>query len=541
MSEEKEIVVEDNAPKKEKKDRKDIVKNVAIVFLSIMLILTFFSNTIMNYSLPQVATTYVERGEINPQIKGTGDVSAEDPYNVTVKESRKISGVAVKEGAHVNKDDILFYLDDMESDELVKEKENLDALELQYEQALFSGDIPDEVITKVRKGKKSTYDNYQAEVKSVTDKYNAALAADNAAQAKIDEITGKKDYDAAGNSYNAATPEYTIAQLDADIASLNTEIESKQAEKDSEEDTDEQEKIQDKIDDLNSKKSALENKKAELSKDKSQLENYGGQVDASNSQKLAIATAEKTKTAAALKVAEEEKTKVLGSVKTEIALNDLKDKISTSKEKLSKLEAEATGATIKSPVDGIVSSIAKVAGETTSAEEPVAVIQVDGKDMTVEFSVPTEQAKKLKVGDAAKPQNPYQFKEEFRAILKSIKNDKTDPAGKKVLTFKVESSEVTPGQSLSLQIGERSKEYDMVVPNNAVKGGSSDKHVLVIKEKHSPLGNRYIATRVDVEVVAQDDKNTAINASLDEYAYVITTASKAVNPGDQVRLSDEGR
>ena len=81
----------------------------------------------------------------------------------------------------------------------------------------------------------------------------------------------------------------------------------------------------------------------------------------------------------------------------------------------------------------------------------------------------------------------------------------------------------------------------MVVPNNAVKGGSSDKHVLVIKEKHSPLGNRYIATRVDVEVVAQDDKNTAINASLDEYAYVITTASKAVNPGDQVRLSDEGR
>ena len=516
MSEEKEIVVEDNAPKKEKKDRKDIVKNVAIVFLSIMLILTFFSNTIMNYSLPQVATTSVERGEINPQIKGTGDVSAEDPYNVTVKESRKISGVAVKEGAHVNKDDILFYLDDMESDELVKEKENLDALELQYEQALFSGDIPDEVITKVRKGKKSTYDNYQAEVKSVTDKYNEALAADNAAQAKIDEITGKKDYDAAGNAYEAATPGYTLDQAKADLADA-------QARGD-------EERVAD-----------LQNKIAELEKDQGQLTNYGTQVDASNSQKLATATAEKSKTAAALKVAEEEKTKVLGSVKTELALNDLKDKIATSKEKLSKLEAEATGATIKSPVDGIVSSIAKVAGETTSAEEPVAVIQVDGKDMTVEFSVPTEQAKKLKVGDAAKPQNPYQFKEEFRAILKSIKNDKTDPAGKKVLTFKVESSEITPGQSLSLQIGERSKEYDMVVPNNAVKGGSSDKHVLVIKEKHSPLGNRYIATRVDVEVVAQDDKNTAINASLDEYAYVITTASKAVNPGDQVRLSDEGR
>lgn len=256
MSEEKEIVVEDNAPKKEKKDRKDIVKNVAIVFLSIMLILTFFSNTIMNYSLPQVATTYVERGEINPQIKGTGDVSAEDPYNVTVKESRKISGVAVKEGAHVNKDDILFYLDDMESDELVKEKENLDALELQYEQALFSGDIPDEVITKVRKGKKSTYDNYQAEVKSVTDKYNEALAADNAAQAKIDEITGKKDYDAAGNAYEAATPGYTLDQAKADLADAQARGDEERA-------------------------ADLQNKIAELEKDQGQLTNYGTQVDAS--------------------------------------------------------------------------------------------------------------------------------------------------------------------------------------------------------------------------------------------------------------------
>ena len=35
--------------------RKDWIKNLAIVFLSIMLILTFFSNTIMNSSLPQTA------------------------------------------------------------------------------------------------------------------------------------------------------------------------------------------------------------------------------------------------------------------------------------------------------------------------------------------------------------------------------------------------------------------------------------------------------------------------------------------------------
>lgn len=34
------------------KKRREWIKNAAIVFLVIMLILTFFSNTIMNYSLP---------------------------------------------------------------------------------------------------------------------------------------------------------------------------------------------------------------------------------------------------------------------------------------------------------------------------------------------------------------------------------------------------------------------------------------------------------------------------------------------------------
>ncbi len=124
-------------PKKET-NRKDMVKNVAIAFLSVMLVLTFFSNTIMNYTLPQVATVQIESGSISPQIRGTGTVTAEDPYNITVKETRKISRVAVKEGAHVEIGDIIYYLEDKESDELVKAKETLDTLELDYEQMMFS-------------------------------------------------------------------------------------------------------------------------------------------------------------------------------------------------------------------------------------------------------------------------------------------------------------------------------------------------------------------------------------------------------------------
>ena len=42
------------------KKKREWVKTAAIIFLSVMLVLTFFSNTIMNYSLPEVATQYVD-------------------------------------------------------------------------------------------------------------------------------------------------------------------------------------------------------------------------------------------------------------------------------------------------------------------------------------------------------------------------------------------------------------------------------------------------------------------------------------------------
>jgi len=68
-----------------KSKRKEWVKNAAIIFLSVLLVLTFFSNTIMNYSLPEVATQYVESGSITAKVRGNGTVESGDPYSVKLK------------------------------------------------------------------------------------------------------------------------------------------------------------------------------------------------------------------------------------------------------------------------------------------------------------------------------------------------------------------------------------------------------------------------------------------------------------------------
>ena len=203
---------------------------------------------------------------------------------------------------------------------------------------------------------------------------------------------------------------------------------------------------------------------------------------------------------------------------------------------LEELKEESTGATIDAPVEGTVISISKTAGETTTPNEEIALIQVAGKGMSLSFSVTNDQAAKVKVGDPAQLQNSWYY-EDVKVTLSKIKPDTENPGKKKLLEFNVEGS-VQSGETLALSIGERSAEYEHVVPNSAVREDKNGKFILIIEEKTTPFGNRYKAKRVNVEVIASDETKTAIQAELQGYEYVITTSNKPVETGDQVRLAE---
>ena len=573
--------------------RKDTIKNVAIAFLSIMLVLTFFSNTIRNYTLPTVATQAVQQGSISPQIRGTGTVAADDPYNLTVSETRKIASVAVKVGDSVKKGDVIYSLEDQESSELTDAQTKLDDLNLAYEQALFSGDIPDGIISKVRNGKTDTMDAYQEELKEVNDRFVAATKADAQAQATIDLLTYEQTYAAALIDNNPETSQdstpdatyeltriktgqtntgATITDLNSQITTLQNKIDSLRTIRDAaaaKADPSNSQLLQSVADEKEQEKSDAEGKfdaayaeysskisdlKAQLETNKANLSTLNSESDDLNDilnqhtrdsaifkndyeKKLAVANGTKAQTKSALDQVTKDRTDLLTSIKTELGLSSQQKQIKEAQAKVDRLRAKAIGASIKSPVDGTISSLAYAAGESTAADQSAAVIQVAGKPMTASFSVTNEQAKKLKVGDEAQPQNAW-FYTQFKATLKSIKPDTTDPAGKKMLTFQIVSPEVTTGQSVSLAIGESAQDYDMTVPNSAMREDNNGKFILVVQSKASPLGNRYIAQRVDVKVQASDDTTTAITASLNGDEYVITTVSAPVKAGQQVRLAN---
>ena len=196
-----------------KVSKREWVKTAAIIFLAILLVLTFFSNTIMNATLPEVAAQQIEGGTINAKIRGSGTVGANETYDVTINQTRKIASVLVKVGQSVNAGDTLFLLEAQESDEVKAAQDELDQLELSYEKSLIDA------------GNTSAKENH--EVQKARDAYNEALAiyhqystmdatrlASEQAKADAAQKAAQANYDSLQEQYTTASSakEYTDAQ-----------------------------------------------------------------------------------------------------------------------------------------------------------------------------------------------------------------------------------------------------------------------------------------------------------------------------------------
>lgn len=279
------------------------------------------------------------------------------------------------------------------------------------------------------------------------------------------------------------------------------------------------------------------NRLAQAEKNIAEISNANKQTAASYQNQIANAEAALKNAQAVYELLKTEQTELSADINAELDLSKASRDIAEKKEEIAKLKEKSAGAAITAPVAGMVSKLTYAAGETTKPEEAAAIIQVEGKGYTMSISVTNEQAKKVQVGDTAELQNAWYY-DDVQAIVSSIKPDPDNPGQKKLLTFDVTGSSIQAGQALNISVGQRSSEYELVVPNSAVREDNNGKFILIVESKSSPLGNRYIATRVDVEVLASDDNNTAISAGLYGYEYVITTSTKPVEAGKQVRLNE---
>lgn len=638
---------------KRKFSKKDIIKNIAIVFLAVMLVLTFFSNTILNFSLPEVNAQYVSSGTINEKIRGTGIAEANNTYEVNISETRTIKSVNVKSGSTVKAGQSLFTLEDTESDELKEAQDSLDTMELEYQKALLNDVLPDYTsnnlsiqnaredlqkaiqqrdslsssgnsgiddiknrITSLQNEIKiliSNQENLQGAVTAIdSEEYSSAylssyddlISANLAVASASDALENAKNnqlrYEPSENYTGSAELQtsYTAKQREIELLKLEIERLKEDLSSKGDSDTETERLITDKeyslkyaeedlknlenqlnaaVDreaNLADAKNAVSDAETNLSKAKSDLRNKASEIKSSiSSQLISVAddiSDRNSKLEAAqaeLENAQNSSTSVMTwdeaneNVKSaQRALNELlvafaktqkddklanaladldieaqAEKIKKQEETVEKLKKQSSETDILSKVDGVITQINCVAGEKTSADTPMAVIQVTDKGYSVSFSVSNELSKKVKIGQEAEITNLYDGN--ASAVLQSIKPN-PDDSKQKLLVFSV-TGDISANQSLNISAGGKSAKYDMVVPKSAVKEDKNGKFILIVQAKSSPLGNRYKAYKVNVEVIASDDTSAAVSGSISGNEFVITASDTPIESGMQVRLAEE--
>lgn len=621
--------------------RREWVKTAAIIFLAVMLVLTFFSNTILNHSLPEVATANVTSGTINAKIRGSGTVSANETYDVTIKQTRKVASVKVRVGDSVSAGDVLMTLEAEESDELKQAQTELESMELSYEKSLITASTEaareNRDVQKLREAyndllaqynQYSTMDARQvANAKAAADaKLKDLQAASKAAQEAYDArnaekaelekeaaecktfisalrtiIDKKAEVDAAeatqeqdnqqyeddykyllntiaeGNENEAMSyaryPESLAAVLkgrpdanvdpnsgdgktdpylvraqeiatayitlvkDADnIKALELELKrliddtdgvrnADNAEQQYKDALDEYDELQRELDSFDRGTETLKKDAERAAQAVSDQQEY---VD-----KLASAStlAEQVKSA---KQALEDKIFEQGLADgSALDLEAAKKAIDEKKADIEKLTQNADEVEVKAKVGGTVSAINVTAGNNAGAETPLMTLNLTDRGYTVKISVTNEQAKKVRVGDSAELVN-YWYGGDIQATLENITNDPSNPGKARLLVFRL-TGDVEPDTNLTLSIGQKSANYDCIVPNSAIRTDSNGTFVLAIVAKSTPLRTRYTATRVDVQELAKDDTVTAVTG-LSSGDFVITTSTKPIEAGTQVRL-----
>ena len=149
---------------------------------------------------------------------------------------------------------------------------------------------------------------------------------------------------------------------------------------------------------------------------------------------------------------------------------------------------------------------------------------IDGNDVKMQ----------VKVGDTAELVNFWGG--DAVATLDQITNSQS--SGSRTLVFTL-TGDIQAGQNVTLSIGQKSSNYDALIPLSGLREDSNGKFVYVLQSKNSPLGSRYIATRVTVQELARDDKSAAVSG-ISSGDFIITTSNKPVEAGKQVRLADNG-
>ena len=538
-----------------KKFKREWVWKAATAFLALMLFFTFFSNTIMNISLPEVMTAQPESGVITNAVRGQANVESMGSYSIEVDSQRHILAVYVRDGDTVSQGDPLFLLEAGENDLM----DQLRTLRLQYEKMLLDLTGSDHAMQNetIRQAREDL-ERAQRERAAL----GTAEMTETAAQVRVDEATAA-----------VATASTRLAQLELELTYLDTfdarsayigrfVIAYEQARAnffenmgvdfddytgppnqwsqavESAATTMRNEAAQARVT-VARDVSAAAAQLASAEATRTSAENTLARIQRINAAEDAVRAAQRTLNAALIALSDTQQQDNVTHQQRLLDLRELEREIDELEARIRRQEGDLEGGdtTVTARYDGVIVNLTAVAGQSTSPGVPLAQIEVAQMGYVAEMAVDARQAQEIRPGMVVEVRS-LNWWASLTGQVTSIRPDADNPANSRIVAVEVQG-EVFPGEQVSISIPIAAARFDMIVPRSAVAQDAQGEHVFVLVSRQSPLGTRYTARRVDVTIEAQDDTHIAIRGDLEHRANIIIRSSGVLADRDAVRLATD--
>lgn len=520
----------DNTETKGRNGKRKWVITAAVVFVVIIFLLTFFSNTIMNYSLPKVSSQYPSWAIISTSNKSTGTIEASVIEEVKAFDSRKVTGVYVYEYNMVTAGDVLMTLEPaVESDELKMLQDQLEEIELRR---YYEGKLP------VNKPDYTYMEEAIAEALTV---YN---------QAKVDLSNSKN------KSSIITTAQNTISESNALIITLTAEIDSLADIKTSLEielvaaeealaavpEGDDDSAEQAEVDRLTAEIATVDTQQSakatqvvteqdKITAAEAILDETEAFLPVADAEK-ALKRAEKSLSDARKTLSDQKKIDAVEAEKAKRARQEEDELIEELKTKIKGLESVMNITEIKAPISGLP------VGFTYSPGDEIAKDQVLGRiiDPTggywADFIFTAQQARGIYPGMNLQV-NQYDAQ---RVTVTKIRPNPSDPRNSRIVSTYVEGENLWAGNPIEVSFDDYNQQFECVVPNSAIHEDGSGTFVYLLTRKSGPLGERYVVNKVTVSILATDGKKSALDPTPIQGREIIIRSEKPIKDGDQVRL-----
>lgn len=451
--------------------RKKITGKAMIIFIAVMIGLTFFSNTINNLMLPKVLYEAPASGALIKEVTGNGNVEAKAFRDLYIDTAMKVTDVMVSAGDAVIKGQTLLTLDteDLQSG-LQDETDKLDQKKLALEKLVTAGERLQITADKLRLTNEELKEAGSPE--SILNLQKALqTAAQNLETAQRDADSSKSLYEAgsaAANDVTGTAMRLETAKLEYDIALRNIE----QAKKDN--------------------TRALENNQNEIESNLKEMENNQRDIE---STKLDITMAER---------------------------------------RITELREEMELGTVAAPCDGIIAEMYYSEGMMANASQPLYKIAETESGFEFMAVVDTSAAAYLEPGDKAEITISALDNRSIQGTVSQIKDNQQQIGVKKDVHIDIPSDGLIGGESGTAYVKKNIGSYDTLVSNSAIGQDNDGFFVYVLKEKNGPLGNEFYVEKVTVNIGDSDSLKTAVLSGLSLPDKVVSSSGKPLSDGSRV-------